>query len=43
MKKIVGKDETFAALSTDLTKVFDILSHDLLIAKLHSYEFPYLH
>ena len=42
-EKIVDKVETFAALLTDLTKAFDILSHHLLIPKLHSYPFGYLH
>ena len=33
----VDNNEAFGALLTDLSKAFDCLSHDLLIAKLHSY------
>ena len=36
-KVAVDNNEAFGALLTDHSKVFDSLSHDLLIAKLHSY------
>ena len=36
-KKGVDKDQSFGTLLTDLLKAFDCLSHNLLIAKLHSY------
>ena len=38
-KKSVDKGKTFAALLTDLFKVFDCLSHDLIIAKRNAYGF----
>ena len=34
----VDNNEAMRALLTDLSKAFDCLSHDLLIAKLHSYD-----
>ena len=35
----VSNEKVFEALLTDLSKVFDCLSHGLIIAKLNSYGF----
>ena len=36
-KGATDNNKAFGALLTDLSKAFDCLSHDLLIAKLHAY------
>ena len=38
-RKIFDKGITFGALLTDLSKAFDCMTHDLLIAKLHALNF----
>ena len=36
-KRATDNNDAFGALLTDLSKAFDCLSHDLLIAKLYAY------
>ena len=36
-KKAVDNNKVFGAILTDLSKAFDCICHDLLVAKLHAY------
>ena len=39
-KKAVDNNKVFEALLTDLSKAFDCICHDLLVAKLNAYGLP---
>ena len=41
-KKAVDNNKVFGALLTDLSKAFDCICHDLLVAKLNAYDLSLL-
>ena len=41
-KKAVDNTKVFGALLTDLSKAFDCICHDLLVAKLNAYDLSLL-
>ena len=43
MKEACDKNKVCAAVLTDLSKAFDCLKHDLLIAKQHAFGFDYMY
>ena len=43
MERCGYNKKAFGALVTDLFKVFDLLSRELIIAKLNAYGFSFLH
>ena len=43
MERCGYNKKAFGALLTDLFKVFDLLSRELIIAKLNAYGFSFLH
>ena len=41
-KKVVDNNKVFGALLTDVSKAFDCICHDLLVAKLNAYDLSLL-
>ena len=40
-KKAIDNNKVFGALLTDLSKAFDCICHDLLVAKLNAYSLSF--